>query len=462
MSGVLAGWRERLRTPVACAVMVLLALWLALHLVVRMQAATGFAGPMAAFPDYLLALLLAVLLMIGIAIVRLPQGDRMRLMFLWVVKAAITLLVLPVYEAHYHGVLDAYWYFQTGALNLGQKPPLVFGDGNALIVWLAHWLTAVLPAYFHLLEMLWSFIGLLAVYVFYRGWRWLAPALDSRLLLWIGLFPGILFWTSIFGKDPICLLGVGLYFYGVARWYASHEVPALWWAAFGILMAVAIRSWYLVIMVAPLAGFALVGRRMRGWQKALLFVLVAAGAVFAARRFLATFNIDDVSSLVTTSNTVSHSWAHGGSAQVTGQIHGIGSMLAFIPFGMFTAFFRPLPGELLTGPALLASVENLVLVVACVLALKRTPWRLARVPWIAWLVLLLLTWGALYAFPSSQNLGTAVRFKLEMLPILWPLLLLGAVRSARWGLMPLRGLPAQPAASHQAPAPMVAPGSAPR
>lgn len=431
------------RSHVAPLIMGLLLVSLALALtpalVDRLQAASGYAGTTGPLPDYGSALLLALLLMISIAAWPLPRGDRRRLLLLWGVKAALTLFLLPLYEVHYNGGLDAYMYFRVGALAQGQMPPFLFGAGTSVMIWVTHWVTLVLPAYFHLLEMLWSFIGLLGVYAFYRGWRWLVPQLDSRFLLWIGLFPGVLFWTSIFGKDPVCLLGVGLYFCGIARWHATGAARSVWLAALGIVIAMAIRSWYLVILVAPLVAFAVVGRRMRGWQKLVVFAAVVVGAVFAAQSFLTRFDINDVSSLVATSNSISHSWTYGGSALQTAQFHGLAGMLTFMPFGMFTAFFRPLPGEILAGPAILAGIENVVLLAAFIGALWRLPLRRAmRRPWLVWAVLVLAVWGVMYAFPSSQNLGTAVRFKLEMLPILWPLVLLGATRKARRGLVSLR------------------------
>jgi len=402
--------------------------------------AASLTGQGAVFADYLAALLLAIGCAVVIALWPFRSGEKARLLLLWVIKAGVTLLLVPVYEAHYHGG-DAYGYFRRGALGAWTLPPLTFGDGTAVATWLVHWVTAVLPAYFHLLEILWSFVGLLAIYAFYRGWRSLVPALDSRFLLWIGLFPDILFWSSILGKDPVCLAGVSLYFYAIARWYATQSKRYWLLAAVGILLASAIRPWYGLILVAPLSVFILAGPRIRTWQKALMLIAAGAGVVYATHWFLNNFDIGDTSQLVAASNHISHSWVRGGSAQSTREFHSAAGMLAFIPFGMFTAFFRPLPGEIGSAFALLASADNLVLLGLFALTVQRIPTSALRRPWFVWVVLLLAIWGTMYAFPSMQNLGTAVRFKLQVMPVLWPLVLLGSRRKRRHGLVPLSHLP---------------------
>jgi hypothetical membrane protein len=72
---------------------------------------------------------------------------------------------------------------------------------------------------------------------------------------------------------------------------------------------------------------------------------------------------------------------------------------------------------------LLAGLENLLLLFLLSLAIIRTRWKDFKNPIILWATLLVLTWATVYSFISSQNLGAAVRFKLQILPILLGLLL---------------------------------------
>ncbi len=447
---IMADWLEDCRAHAGWLVFLLVLVLVGFELAVKLPAILGVAatgsGEKAVFADYFATVVLAV--MLGVAILAAPfeESDKAKLFFLWVVKATITLLVLPVYEAHYVGAganatligLDARMYFVRGALDAASTlPALGFGSGTSIMIWIVRAVTQALPAYFHLLEMLWSFVGLLAIYLFYRGWRWLVPALDSRFLLWIGLFPSILFWSSILGKDPITLFGVGLYFYAVAKWTRTHRMTLVGLAALGVLIAAAIRPWYAVILAAPLVAFPLTSRRLPGWQKGLLLAGIGVGVFFAARLFLAVFQIESAQELVQTSNVISHGWQHGGSSTDIAQFTtGLG-MLAFLPIGVFTALFRPLPGDVGSAFGLLASAVSVVLLVAFARTVWRTPLRTLKRSWFLWLALLVLVWAVMYAFPSSQNLGTAVRFRLGILPVLWPALLLCAIHIKRYGLIPL-------------------------
>jgi hypothetical protein len=430
-----------------------LASWLA---AVMREAAVSTSG--SALPDYLTATLLALVLGALLLVIPIPELDRTSLFLLWTVKAAVTVFVLPVYEAHY-AVLDARTYYAVGALGTAAMPPLAFGAGTNVTIWLIHWVTRGLPAYFHLLEMLWSFIGLLAIYAFYRGWRWLVWWLDARFLLWIGLFPSILFWSSILGKDPPVLLGIGLYFYGVAKWCATRRARLLAVAILGVLIASAIRPWLALVLLVPLAAFPLSRRGQRGWQRLGLAVGVAVGAFLAGRAFLLRFQITDVQDLVQVSNTLAHGWAHGGSAVRLPEIGNVPSMLRFLPLGMFTALFRPLPGEVGGAFGWASGLVNAVLLLAALLGFAPGWLRVSALPWLKWVVLLILAWAAMYAVPSSQNLGTAVRFAVQIQLVLWPLILiLGSSGGARWvlgiagaGRLGMRGGPVEPGATLTAP-----------
>ena len=98
---------------------------------------------------------------------------------------------------------------------------------------------------------------------------------------------------------------------------------------------------------------------------------------------------------------------------------------------MFTALFRPLPGEVLNPFGWLAGFENAVLLALCGRAVLRTRFRELRDPIVLWAVSFVIVWAIVYGFASYQNLGTAVRFKLQVLPILLGLLFyFGRRRSA--------------------------------
>jgi len=115
----------------------------------------------------------------------------------------------------------------------------------------------------------------------------------------------------------------------------------------------------------------------------------------------------------------------------------IGSMLAFVPTGLFTALFRPLPLEVPNIFDLFAGIENAVLLALIVVGILRRGLGWLRESILLWAFVTLIVWGAVYGFASYQNLGTAFRFRAQVTPIL---LLLGLYLSFGAGLQAPRFL----------------------
>jgi hypothetical protein len=93
-------------------------------------------------------------------------------------------------------------------------------------------------------------------------------------------------------------------------------------------------------------------------------------------------------------------------------------LVARTPQGLFDTYFRPLPGDVENTFGLLAGFENLFLLGLTLWAVTR--FRLVYLKNVVffWSVLVLLTWGLAYSLVTYRDLGTAVRFKLQILPVL--------------------------------------------
>jgi hypothetical protein len=130
-------------------------------------------------------------------------------------------------------------------------------------------------------------------------------------------------------------------------------------------------------------------------------------------------------------NSLSHSWNYGGAGESAPEFHTLSQMFMFAPGGMFTALFRPLPGEVRNLFGLLAGFENLFLVSLLLLAVRRFNFKLFRDPTILAATCLVVLWSFIYSFISYQNLGSAFRFRLQILPVLLSLLL--AFKSKTYG-----------------------------
>jgi hypothetical protein len=128
------------------------------------------------------------------------------------------------------------------------------------------------------------------------------------------------------------------------------------------------------------------------------------------------FDVKNINDTLLLLNTVSRSWAFGGTAQAVPEFNNVFDIIVFLPIGMFTALFRPMPWEAHNLFTILASIENLILIFLFLKGLRNFDMHFVRYPFIAFAGLLLAAWALVYAFISYQNLGTALRFKSDILP----------------------------------------------
>ena len=156
--------------------------------------------------------------------------------------------------------------------------------------------------------------------------------------------------------------------------------------------------------------------------KMVCLVLVCFVLWFSLHQIVEWAGIENIGDLVKKIDSYALGFRRGGSQIGNARFTSIGDVIAFAPLGIFTALFRPLPGDVRNLFGLLASFENVVLLILLLKAVKRTRWRELQEPMVLWAVLLVLAWATVYGF-VSQNLGTLVRWKTQILPVLLGLLL---------------------------------------
>ncbi|MGF1502265.1 MAG: hypothetical protein ACFBSD_10655 [Paracoccaceae bacterium] len=390
--------------------------------------------------DYISGVIAAIVFLALTQAPLIPREHRIILSLLWIMRAGVTLGFSLFYEARYR--LDAVWYFNTGVFESGHWAYVNFGDGTYLMYALVGELSTISESYTYL-KVCFSFVGLAAVYLFYLACRTALGREDMRILLALGMFPSLMFWTSILGKDPVTSFGIAVFSLGVVGFIRSRRFDWLWLVAAGLLIASAVRLWLAPIFIAPLAMTALLTSRTSVTFRATTAAIGVPAFLWAAGLFAERFEIDTARDLVQTTDTLSRAWATGGSGQQIQSFDSLGAMVAFLPWGAFTALFRPLPGEVNNIFGVLAGVENalllgLVLFGLCRFGVRKT----LRDPVVLWAVLTLLAWAAIYGFVSSQNLGTAFRFRAQVTPILLPLALYLAFAEFRRPAIAARRAPA--------------------
>jgi len=371
--------------------------------------------------DYGVALLWALLILIVISFCPITGCERIALIILWITRIGVTLGFMLFSESHY--LLDAQFYFLMGIREIAPLDRFTFGDGTSKVIGLAALHNLVIPESYHAMKVTCALLGLVAVYFFYRAACLFLGYRDIRVLYLLGLFPSILFWGSILGKEPIVLLGIALYAFGVIGFFKLRKARYLWLIGLGILLAAFIRIWLALIFLLPLGVFFVIGHQ--SIMRRILLVLLG-GPIFmlGMQSFSERFQLETKQDLIEQTDRVAHSWHGGGSHQELGRFNSISDMVTFLPMGIFTALFRPLPGEVLNPFGLLAGAENALLLGMLLWIIYKGRWRrIMSEPVIAWAVAVVIIWSAIYGFVSYQNLGTAFRFKAQVMPILFLVLI---------------------------------------
>lgn len=366
--------------------------------------------------DYLKGVILAALLAGGLIAAPVSKVDRRNLLILWAVKSAVSLGVMLLYEWNYS--LDAYWYFSRSQEWFPRFEGLGFGRGTenlAATLWYLEHSVISLGSY-HSQKVLCSFTGLLAVFLFYRGLAARVENLAPRTLFYLGLFPSVLFWSSILGKDPINLFGTALFFYGAFSFFKGYNPVYLLPAVCGLLVTALIRTWIVPMLLLPFAiGF--VAEIRQRWIRIACALLILAGLIVGIQKMAGELMLESQETLAEV-NKVSRAWQRGGSSGYIPELNSYSAMIKFLPIGMFTALFRPLPGEVLNPFGLLAGLENLVVLLMLGMALRHPARQAWANPVVLTLVSYILIWSMAYAFISPQNLGAAVRFRLQVFPMM--------------------------------------------
>ncbi len=343
--------------------------------------------------------------------------------FLWVIRCLVTLVAMLFYEDRYG--LDAYQYFLTSKFSYFPFEQVSYGHGTSIIGSLSWMMNHFLPVNdsYHALKVIFSFIGFTAINIFYLAFRNFWGKDSIKLLYLLHLFPSILFWSSILGKDPVTLLGISIYTYGALSLIQKKQAVSTIWIALGVFIASGIRVWSGLILLAPLGMVLVYKSKIGAVKKIAVTGSIAVVFLFVFEKFQERFNVDSAQEVVETSQRISRSWSRGGAGQEVPEFHSIQDMLLFSPKGVFAAVFRPLPFEIKSVFGSLAGLENFILLALFLIGLKRARRETFKRPEIQWAGLYIFIWAFIYGFVSYQNLGSAVRFKLQILPILINLLL---------------------------------------
>lgn len=368
--------------------------------------------------EYLLGWIWALLLCLVLLVLPVANRTRIALLGIWIAKIATTLGFMLLYEAAYG--LDAWLYYFTAVTGTDHVFAGNEYTGNTAIVDVIRFFLYFQPISYHASKVSFAFIGLAGSFAFYRAFVTYLGREDLRILVFLGLFPSILFWSSILGKDPITYLGVGLYAVGVVDLLKNHRPRYLILLFGGIALASWIRVWYVVLLGVPLSIVFLFDRRIRTVTLGVIPVVIALGVLFAAKieDILLTYGLSLSLDVLQTLENVGTTFANDASATIgtPPDLSSLSSLLLSLPYAIVAMLFRPLPGEVMNPFGLLVGIENLGILFLFWRAVRNFSYKNIDSVLI-WALLYVLGWAAFHGL-IILNFGSSVRFRLNMLPLL--------------------------------------------
>jgi hypothetical protein len=279
-----------------------------------------------------------------------------------------------------------------------------------------------------------------AAFIFHRAYEDFAPTTASRrrFALMILLFPSVAFWSVFLGKDVWVFFFSALSTLMVSRLLHRFRVKT----ALALLASVLMTSLFRphvggMLLLAAVAVFALRPLRVRGpalYLKPLMQAAVTATLVMGFMS-LAGSAVTSVGAKALTVDALAERayLAHKGFATTEGgaalpimiESNDPTSVATFIPFGIMTLWFRPFVWEAHNVMALVAGLENAVLLglfVWRVPSLWRSLFTIRREPMVGFVWMVLITTSAVLAF--DWNLGAMQRHRTMVLPFLFMLMAL--------------------------------------
>ena len=119
---------------------------------------------------------------------------------------------------------------------------------------------------------------------------------------------------------------------------------------------------------------------------------------------------------------VASAFVGGGSSFKPPEINRFADLFTALPQAVFNALFRPLPWDIPNLFGFIEGLDGLALLLLLCLSVKRTRLSELRDPLLLWAAMLVAIWGAIYGL-ATYNLGSLVRYKLQILPTALGLLL---------------------------------------
>lgn len=271
----------------------------------------------------------------------------------------------------------------------------------------------------------WCFFSMIGLTALFRVFAEYFPRKKWAMFMAVYLLPTVLFWSSGVLKEPLLVLGLGLFTAGFIRIiYGDQHASDYWKALFGFLLLLFVKGYVLQCLAPAIAGLLIAklfhGRHFWWWFGLPHFLIILL--IFVGPHLNESLN---VSRLMRQKQEAFYNVAEmskSGSVVDLPKIEKPVDILLNAPVALAQTYLRPWPWNWSRLTYMPAAIENLLLLILILLTLWnfRLPHR-QSVPFLAFAMSFVFSLGVLTG-EVVPVLGAVVRYKLPSLIFLFVML----------------------------------------
>lgn len=335
----------------------------------------------------------------------------------WLIKAFVTIFIAMVLEYLYYG-LDQFSYYVT-AIYAPETHPF-FKTSIGTIIGLNALFAKVFGESLYSMKIMNSFISFCALIMFHKAYLLIGKEYEKNIIDYIlpyVLFfvPTVLLWTSLVGKDSIILLPIALFTYSYLKLINKKTFFYGILFLISLMLAFFIRPWIPIIMLVTV----IIDNIKLNRSSLMLIIIFSPILYFLSIKLMETLQIESLNTLMTYVGQIQQSFSRGNSAVDLPLIKTVSDYIYYFVPNAFITLFLPLPFWGTSNIFLwFFSLENLLLLYIFV---RYILWNIKLIifnKYARFLLIFIISWLLLYVIISPGNLGSAMRYKLQIIPII--------------------------------------------
>jgi hypothetical protein len=239
------------------------------------------------------------------------------------------------------------------------------------------------------------------------------------------LLPSVLFWTSGVIKEPLLVLGLGVFIYGLLYFENGNKRKNLSAVALmlaGAFIIVLIKFFVLACLIPAVIAFLVLRQNQNTatiFLKYLVINVLLLACAFNINRLIPRINLQQMLVNKQTHSVKEAEYFNAGSRiEIPGFDNNAGSILKTAPIGIWNTIARPYLWEGKNIMMLASAVENVLIMLFIILCLWLSDFKNFRqLNLLLFLLNFSLAYFALIGI-CTPVLGNLVRYRAPLLPIL--------------------------------------------